>query len=308
MKRVATRHEYQRLSLAEAGMERQERRTLHPCICDRCGGLVQGLRFKCLVCDDFDLCATCRAQGCPSMRPQSVPHEDNHAMLLLHSALPHHTVASLVAAFHRGDVEALESVDVEDPRLGLTVRPVAVSHRGTVCPCPGETPSHQVEVSGSCQIRLMTGDDLDALVSVENVCFVQPYSRDTFETIARHGSCITYVAEFVESLHRHFAGYLILQLEGAAMPGGYVMSLAVLPRWRSKGIAKALMLQALEDARGNRVGEVELHVHTQNRGAIRLYRRCGFEILREERGFYDGLDLQSGDAYAMRAVLGAEEQ
>ena len=25
-----------------------------------------------------------------------------------------------------------------------------------------------------------------------------------------------------------------------------------------------------EDARGNRVGEVELHVHTQNRGAIRL--------------------------------------
>lgn len=35
-------------------------------------------------------------------------------MLLLHSALPHHTVASLVAAFHRGDVEALESVDVEE--------------------------------------------------------------------------------------------------------------------------------------------------------------------------------------------------
>ena len=25
------------------------------------------------------------------------------------------------------------------------MRPVAVSHRGTVCPCPGETPSHQVE-------------------------------------------------------------------------------------------------------------------------------------------------------------------
>lgn len=40
--------------------------------------------------------------------------KDNHAMLLLHSALPHHTVASLVAAFHRGDVEALESVDVEE--------------------------------------------------------------------------------------------------------------------------------------------------------------------------------------------------
>ena len=35
-------------------------------------------------------------------------------MLLLRSALPHHTVASLVAAFHQGDVEALESVDVEE--------------------------------------------------------------------------------------------------------------------------------------------------------------------------------------------------
>ncbi len=56
--------------------------------------------------------------------------------------------------------------------------------------------------------------------SIQSFSLVQLCPEDTFETIARHGSCITYVAEFVESLHRHFAGYLILQLEGSGEKDG----------------------------------------------------------------------------------------
>ncbi|RVE67625.1 hypothetical protein OJAV_G00104710 [Oryzias javanicus] len=37
---------------------------LHPNItCDGCEGPVMGMRFKCSVCPDYDLCSTCQAQG-----------------------------------------------------------------------------------------------------------------------------------------------------------------------------------------------------------------------------------------------------
>ena len=39
---------------------------------------------------------------------------------------------------------------------------------------------------------------------------------------------------------------------------------------RSKVVHRECKHEFPEDARGNRVGEVDLHVHTQNRGAIRL--------------------------------------
>lgn len=31
--------------------------------CDECGGAVQGFRYKCYVCDDYDLCGKCETAG-----------------------------------------------------------------------------------------------------------------------------------------------------------------------------------------------------------------------------------------------------
>ena len=44
--------------------QQQKEGVLHPgVVCDGCSGPIQGTRFKCLVCNDYDLCSGCEAQG-----------------------------------------------------------------------------------------------------------------------------------------------------------------------------------------------------------------------------------------------------
>ncbi len=61
----------------------------------------------------------------------------------------------------------------------------------------------------------------------------------------------------------------------------FLTSLSVLPAWQHRGIASALLAQAIDHARGTNMTSVELEVSRKNKAAFALYQNHGFAIKSE---------------------------
>ena len=82
------------------------------------------------------------------------------------------------------------------------------------------------------------------------------------------------------------------------------LGLMVAKAHRRRGIGNALLEQAVEWARANRIEKLELHVFPHNEAAIRLYERFGFEREGYRRRHYRRADGDYVDAILMAYALG----
>lgn len=67
---------------------------------------------------------------------------------------------------------------------------------------------------------------------------------------------------------------------GEDLPLAEVLSIAVSPDARGKGVGKALMSAALAEFRRRGISRVKVAVWAENEPANRLYQRCGFRLVR----------------------------
>jgi ribosomal-protein-alanine N-acetyltransferase len=92
-------------------------------------------------------------------------------------------------------------------------------------------------------------------------------------------------------------GYIICRIEGgfsrvslnpfSIANKGHIISIAVLPEHRQKGLGSALVKEALQVMSTHyNVKSCYLEVRVSNTGAIELYKKAGFEIARTIRGYY----------------------
>jgi [ribosomal protein S18]-alanine N-acetyltransferase len=83
-------------------------------------------------------------------------------------------------------------------------------------------------------------------------------------------------------------GYLLSCLRG---PAAELVSVAVAPGFRGKGVASALLESTLRRLRRRGVARLHLVVRVDNRAARAFYEKYGFRRLRIVRGYYeDGTD------------------
>lgn len=100
---------------------------------------------------------------------------------------------------------------------------------------------------------------------------------------------------------RRIAGFALIRL---AADEAELLTIAVEPRWRGKGVGKALMEAVFSDLLLSPARRMFLEVDEQNRAAIRLYEKLGFSTISSRKGYYPRPDGSAATALVMARDLG----
>jgi len=138
-------------------------------------------------------------------------------------------------------------------------------------------------------------NDLASVTQINQTCLPENYTDIFFVDLFRRHPETFVVAEEDGKI----AGYIMCRVEvGLSSIGlsglvkkGHVVSVAVLPEHRRKGIGEALVTQAMAGMRMYNAKQCFLEVRASNQEAISLYKKLGFEVTRTIHGYYaDGED------------------
>lgn len=117
---------------------------------------------------------------------------------------------------------------------------------------------------------------LDGVCKIEEECFAHPWSREDLAAQIENEQSRFSVAVDEDGTVAGYVGVQIICGEG------YITNVAVLPSYRRKGIAKALMRRVME----NEMDFLTLEVRKSNAPAIKLYESLGFSKVGERKNFY----------------------
>lgn len=135
-------------------------------------------------------------------------------------------------------------------------------------------------------LREARENDLEAVMRIEEASFPKyPYPMEVFKIILRHYPRYFLVAECADRVSGYVCGRLI------GKDFGEVVSIAVEPGLRRRGIGRALMHNLESRFKADRVKNVRLEVGVANNAAIRLYKSLGYKPAGLRRSYYpDGSD------------------
>jgi len=146
-------------------------------------------------------------------------------------------------------------------------------------------------------IRPAAAADLPMILGVETAAFAQDalpffYFRQMLDAVP---------AFFLVADEGGRVGGYVLGSMQAGEARGWILSLAVSPDFRGRGIGGMLVGGVLEAFAARGAGEAWLHVSPANQGALALYRGIGFEEVRVEADYFG----PGADRAIMRRAAGA---
>lgn len=141
------------------------------------------------------------------------------------------------------------------------------------------------------KLREFSLSDLDQIFGIEGVSFSK---REVFSCSLFDFFYHKYPQGFIVAENeKKIIGYTIGQLRNNC---GEIVSLAVDPGWRQRGIGTKLTNFLIDRFKEKNVKEIFLHVRTGNESAISFYKNVGFKILKTIKNYYQNSD----DAFLMK--------
>jgi ribosomal-protein-alanine N-acetyltransferase len=153
------------------------------------------------------------------------------------------------------------------------------------------------------ELRKFTMNDLAGVTHINQICLPENYTDFFFVDLYRR-----FPETFIVSEENgNIIGYIMCRIEvglsNIGLPGlvkkGHVVSVAVMPEYRHKGIGGALVTKAMEGMRMYGAKQCYLEVRMTNEEAIGLYKKLGLDVSRSIRGYY----ADGEDAYVMSKKL-----
>lgn len=153
------------------------------------------------------------------------------------------------------------------------------------------------------QLRKFTPNDLQAVMQINRETLPENYSDYFFMDLYERFAETFIVAELEDKV----VGYIMCRVEvglsnfglGGLIRKGHIVSIAVLPRARRKGVAMALINTALQGMLFYKAKQCYLEVRVTNDAGIALYKKLSFDVSRTIHGYYS----DGEDAYVMSKKL-----
>jgi len=144
------------------------------------------------------------------------------------------------------------------------------------------------------KLRKFSFSDLERVRKIDKVSFPDraSYSENFLKKLSQNYPQGFVVAEE----NKKIIGYTIGRPKNGQAE---IISLAVDPGWREKGIGTILTKFLIEHFQKEGIKEVFLYVRTKNKGAVSFYQELGFKISETLESFYSNGD----NAYLMKLSL-----
>ena len=144
-------------------------------------------------------------------------------------------------------------------------------------------------MSEAFKVKLFEEKELDQVVRINWSCLPENHD-DSFFLELYYNYPKTFV---VATVGDKVVGYMMCRMEtgfselrlGIARKG-HIVSVAVLPEYRNKGVGNTLIGKALENMKEYNVKECYLEVRSSNSTAINLYKKNGFKYVKTIDAYY----------------------
>lgn len=142
------------------------------------------------------------------------------------------------------------------------------------------------------------GGDAARLAELHAHGFYRGWPREDFAAYIAGRDTPIYVAC---DARRKIAGFAMIRL---AADEAELITIAVDPKWRKKGVGLALLRAVFEDLLMTPARRLFLEVAADNPAALKLYGKMGFARVAERQGYYERPNGQPATAIVMSRDLG----